>query len=127
MAEHSQFTSDQFQGSPALRLLTIVKSTFLDFTTPLMRRSMGIKSQEEEEMEKRPLYRQKVIRFRAVCAGYPLGPWRDDINDARRDLVASELARYSEGGAFQITEPGDIQIQEGGLEGNRGLSHPNLD
>lgn len=50
------------------------------------------------------------IVYRAVCFGAPIGPWRNDIRQAHRDLMEQDLGNYSEhSGAFYITVPGDIQ------------------
>lgn len=47
--------------------------------------------------------------YRATCFGSPVGPWRDSMRDARRDLIQLRLGSYDEHGTFYITVPGGMQ------------------
>ena len=49
-------------------------------------------------------------KFRAVCFGRPIGPWRACRQQARDDLVGARLADYDDRGRFFITVPGDLEI-----------------
>lgn len=51
------------------------------------------------------------FRYRAVCLGRPVGPWRQDIKLAREDLIERELGEYSEWGGFYINVPGDLEME----------------
>jgi hypothetical protein len=52
---------------------------------------------------------QRVTYYRAIVFGQPVGPWRSDRGQARRDLIAMDLGGYDADGAFYCTVPGDIE------------------
>lgn len=47
--------------------------------------------------------------YRAMCFGKPVGPWRTERDEARRDLVEHGLGSFDEWGKFWVTVPGDLQ------------------
>lgn len=47
--------------------------------------------------------------FRAVSFGRPVGPWRDNIGKAKRDLIEVDLAEFDEWGKLFIKVPGDVE------------------
>lgn len=53
----------------------------------------------------------RITWYRAVCFGKPVGPWRQERERARRDLIARKLGSYDEWGKFWITVPGDMEIR----------------
>ncbi len=54
------------------------------------------------------MYRQAVRQYRALCLGKPIGPWRDDREKMRQDLMQRDLGSYDEWGSFYVSVPGDI-------------------
>jgi hypothetical protein len=50
-----------------------------------------------------------VTYYRAVVLGRPIGPWRRDRSQARRDLIATNLGEYDGNGTFYCTVPGGIE------------------
>lgn len=49
--------------------------------------------------------------YRAVSFNRPVGPWRNDRETARRDLIDHDLGGYDEWGHFWITVPGDLESE----------------
>lgn len=49
--------------------------------------------------------------YRAASFGRPVGPWRTDKENARRDLIEHDLGSYDEWGNFWVTVPGDMQVK----------------
>ena len=54
-----------------------------------------------------------VTYYRAVVIGRPVGPWRRDRRQARRDLIAINLGEYDADGIFYCIVPGDIATRRG--------------
>lgn len=52
---------------------------------------------------------ERVTEYRVTMFGDPMGPWRRDRRQARRDAIELDLGSYTEWGAFYITVPGDIE------------------
>lgn len=52
-----------------------------------------------------------IPKYRALCFRRPIGPWRLDRNQARRDLLEADLGSYDEWGSFYVTVPGDLETQ----------------
>jgi hypothetical protein len=52
-----------------------------------------------------------VTYYRAVVIGRPVGPWRSERSQARRDLIAINLGEYDGDGIFFCTVPGDIEAR----------------
>ena len=50
-----------------------------------------------------------VTYYRAIVIGRPVGPWRRERSQARRDLIAINLGEYDGDGIFFCTVPGDIE------------------
>ena len=48
-------------------------------------------------------------KYRALCFGRPIGPWRASCERARQDLIEMDLGSYDDWGAFYITVPGDME------------------
>ena len=55
-----------------------------------------------------------VTLYRAVVAGRPVGPWRSDRRQARRDLIAINLGEYDADGIFYCLVPGDVETRRAG-------------
>lgn len=48
-------------------------------------------------------------RYRAMCLGRPVGPWRSERRQAYDDLAERDLGSYDEWGAFYFDILGDIE------------------
>lgn len=49
------------------------------------------------------------LTYQAMCFDRPVGPWRANMQRARQDLIALDLATRDEWGRFFIIVPGDIR------------------
>jgi len=52
---------------------------------------------------------KRVVWHRALCLGKPVGPWRTEQDEARRDLVEQGLGSFDEWGKFWATVPDNLQ------------------
>ena len=52
-----------------------------------------------------------AVRWYRVASAKPRGPWRDQLDDARRDAVELGLGCFDEDGQYFDVVPGHIQTQ----------------
>ena len=52
-----------------------------------------------------------AVRWYRVVSAKPRGPWRDDLNQARRDAIDLGLGCFDEQGQYFDIVPGRIEAQ----------------
>lgn len=62
------------------------------------------------------LLKQAVCWHQATNFGRAAAPWRETIDEVRRDLIELGLGSFEDAGRFYITVPGGIRRQWGIVE-----------